>query len=316
MRLLLTGASSFTGFWFVHALAARDGDIIATTERALDDYDEMRRGRVQRLASFVHVASSAPFGSDAFLARIREAKPLDLCCLHGAMTTAHREDGFDPLAAVAANCANLKRVFDALEVAGCHRILHTGSVFEADEGIGEEPVRAFSPYGIAKTMTWQWVRYEAERRGFSLGKFVIPHPFGAGEKSGLTTYLVDQWRRGLIAEIKQPALIRDFVHVDHLAEAYALMAVELMDLVGTHRLGPSGYVETVGEFVARMAASFEARLDRRCRFALARDGGPTSEPRTRHNTDPLISLAPDWPIARSWDAYVAANRSDFMSDRF
>lgn len=315
MRLLLTGASSFTGFWFAHALAARDCDIIATTERELHEYDALRLARVERLQRFVHLASPARFGSDAFLARIREARPLDLCCLHGAVTSDHRTETFDPLAAVAANCANLHEVFDALEQAGCSRILYTGSVFEADEGVGETPMRAFSPYGLAKTMSWQWVRYEAERRGFTLGKFVIPHPFGAGEKGGLTRYLVDRWRQERVAEIRQPALIRDFVHVDHLAEAYAVFAVDLMDWIGTHRLGPSGYVEAVAEFVARMAEAFEARLAQRCRFAIAREAFPSTEPRTRYNTDPLIAIAPNWPIARSWDAYVAANRREFGTGR-
>lgn len=311
----MTGTSSFTGFWFIHALAARDIDIIATTERDLDAYEAGRRARLDRLANRVHLAAASPFGSDAFLARIREARPIDLCCLHGAVATDHRAEGFDPLEAVAANCRHLSRVMDALDAAGCHRLLVTGSLFEADEGIGEEPLRAFSAYGLAKTMTWHWLRYEAEKRGFTLGKFVIPHPFGAGEKAGLTTYLVDQWRRGLVAEIMQPALVRDLVHVDQLAEAYTRMAVDLMDLTGTHRLGPSGYVETIGEFVARMAGEFESRLSRRCRFAIAREIQVPSEPKCRHNTEPMVNLVPDWPVDRSWDAYIAANRAVFSGDR-
>jgi hypothetical protein len=35
------------------------------------------------------------------------------------------------------------------------KIVLTGSVFEADEGLGESPLRAFSPYGLSKTVTGQ-----------------------------------------------------------------------------------------------------------------------------------------------------------------
>ena len=63
-------------------------------------------------------------------------------------------------------------------VLGCNKILLTGSVFENDEGAGSRDLRAFSPYGLSKGFTWQLFRYHAQIRSMTLGKFVIPNPFG------------------------------------------------------------------------------------------------------------------------------------------
>ncbi len=307
----MTGASSFTGSWFASALIERNVSLIATASRSLDDYSGSEHECLARLSKSALVAYGTPFGSDAFLDLIKGHAPIDLFCFHGALATGHRSEGFDTLNAVRSNCWRLAEVMTALEEAGCASLLATGSIFEADEGIGEQPLRAFSPYGLSKTLTWQWVRYEAERRGFRLGKFVIAHPFGTGEKPGLMHYLIDQWSRGLVAEIKRPGLIRDFVHVDQLAAAYARMATELPRAHGTLHWGPSGYVETVGEFVARTADEFENRLRTRCRFAISRSPNASSEPVTRYNPHPLPKLVPSWPLRQSWDDYVELNAPKF-----
>ena len=49
MRVLLTGASSFTGAWFVHALAEAGHEVVAPL-RAAGGYDDpIRRRRVAAL---------------------------------------------------------------------------------------------------------------------------------------------------------------------------------------------------------------------------------------------------------------------------
>ena len=52
MRILFTGGSSFTGYWFIKELAAAGHEVTATFRRQVDEYtDELRRHRVGALTS-------------------------------------------------------------------------------------------------------------------------------------------------------------------------------------------------------------------------------------------------------------------------
>ena len=47
MKILLTGVSSFTGFWFANELSNKGHDVIATfTKDSVDDYEGIRKQRV------------------------------------------------------------------------------------------------------------------------------------------------------------------------------------------------------------------------------------------------------------------------------
>ena len=61
----------------------------------------------------------------------------------------------------------------------------TGSVFEQNEGAGEPPLVAFSPYGLSKGLTAEVVRHRCREFGIRYGKFVIPNPFGAARGAAL-----------------------------------------------------------------------------------------------------------------------------------
>ena len=57
-----------------------------------------------------------------------------------------------------------------------------------------------------------------------LGKFVIPNPLGPFEEPRFCAYLIRQWQAGEAAEVRTPAYVRDNIHVDLLAAAYAAFA--------------------------------------------------------------------------------------------
>ena len=88
---------------------------------------------------------------------------------------------YDVLVAAAGNTAGMRPVVETLADAGA-TLLIIGSVFEADEGLGERPLRAFSPYGLAKTLSAQIAAYWCAAAHVPLGKFVIPNPFGIMEE--------------------------------------------------------------------------------------------------------------------------------------
>ena len=118
-------------------------------------------------------------------------------------------------------------MLEALRADGLKGVVMTGSVFEQDEGAGETPLVAFSPYGLSKGLTAEVVRHRCREFGLRYGKFVIPNPFGPLEEPRFCAYLVRTWRKGEIARVNTPSYIRDNIHVSLLAAAYAKFVGEI-----------------------------------------------------------------------------------------
>jgi nucleoside-diphosphate-sugar epimerase len=178
-------------------------------------------------------------------------------------------------------------------------VVFTGSDFEANEGAGTAPLRAFSAYGVSKTLTADLVRFYCEAAGVALGKFIIPNPFGAFEEPRFCAYLIRQWQAGQAAEVRTPLYVRDNIHVDLLASAYAGFAEAVVTRAGFIQINPSGYVETQGAFAERFARELRPRLGIDCRVRLAHQTA-FSEPPVRINTDPVAH--PAWDETAAWDS--------------
>lgn len=300
MRILFTGASSFTGFWLVSKLAAAGHDVSAIYQRHPEEYEGVRRDRVLALAPHCEQLFGISFGSDAFLDIVKSEAHWDLLCHHAADVTDYRSEQFDYAHALGSNTTNIANVLDAMGKRGCQRIALTGSVFEGGEGAGSDDLPAFSAYGLSKELTGATFRYFAKRAEMHLGKFVIPNPFGPLEEPRFTAYLIRCWANGDVAEVKTPDYVRDNIHVDLLAKAYVGFSTNLPTVAGFSKLNPSGYVETQGQFATRFADNMRDRLKLSCALSLA-DQQDFPEPRIRINTDPAESLIDDWQESDAWN---------------
>lgn len=301
MRALLTGASSFTGSWFATALAARGFSVTALHRRPLEAYPPLARRRLARLRGRVRLVRLGGL-ADPEAAALVGRERYDLLCLHGAEVGDHRSPDFDVAGALARTTAGLGPLLDAFAQAGGRAVLATGSIFEAEEGKGPPPLRAFNPYGLAKTLIWHTIRFEVERRGLILGKLAIAHPVGPLDKPGLVSEILAAWCRGEPALLRRPRLVRDFVPVDALALAYAGLARSLLEEGRPQRLVPSFWPESVEAFARRVAAAIGRRTGLACAIRLADPPEPTDEPAARVGCDPLAALAPGWQEERFWDA--------------
>ena len=298
MKILFTGGSSFTGYWFAKQLASAGHEVIAPLRRRLNDYpDDLRRKRVELLADVCHFRFGISFGDDRFLQLIKEGN-WDLLCHHAADVTDYKSPNFNVNAAVESNTHRLPQVLDLLKEAGCNKVVLTGSVFENDEGDGSKPLEAFSPYGLSKGLTWQVFRYFAQSRQLHLGKFVIPNPFGPYEELRFTHYLIKSWFAGAKPSVKTPSYVRDNIHVSLLAKAYVRFTETLAN--GTSRINPSGYIESQGSFAQRLANEMKARLGLECEVALEEQTDFT-EPLIRINTDIVDTDALNWSEKAAWD---------------
>jgi UDP-glucose 4-epimerase len=307
MKILLTGASSFTGYWFANALARVGHHVTAPLRGNLASYSQREKSqRVQRLAAVVDIVEEASFGKPRFM-ELACAGGYDLLCHHAARVGDYRSPDFDVVGALAENTHNLRAVLDNMAKTGLKAVLLTGSVFEPDEGAGEEPRRAFSGYGLSKGLTAVVMEHFCRELGLRYGKFVIPNPFGPLEEPRFCAYLVRTWQAGGIARVKTPAYIRDNIHVSLLAKAYARYASELAEGKAGGKLNPSGYVEGQGVFAERFAAAMRSRLQLRCELECVRQT-EFSEPVMRVNTDPAVLYVTDWNEANAWDEVAESYR--------
>jgi UDP-glucose 4-epimerase len=306
MRILFTGASSFTGYWFVRELVA-DGHEVVAACRSDGRYEGLRAQRMRMVRELCETRYGCALGSDDFLA-LTKTTTFDVLCHHGAQVGDYRSPDFDPYRAAAANLHRLPEVLRALKDRGCGRLVLTGTVFEADEGAGSAPLRAFSPYGLSKTLTAEAARFYADREGFTFEKFVIPNPFGPYEEPRFTAYLMKTWQAGETARVQTPRYVRDNIHVSLLAKAYAAFVGETAATGVTRRLNPIGYPESQGAFTRRLRDKVAARLGLPCRLEL---GTQTDfpEPAVRINTDLLDPEALKWDEVQAWDDFVRYYRA-------
>jgi len=306
MKVLLTGASSFTGFWFARALAGAGHAVVAALRGAVAGYDGVRGERVRRLAEAAAIAENCSFGSASFGALLRGGG-FDVLAHHAAATADYRSADFDIIAALADNTRALPALLHDFRQGGGRGVVLTGSVFEPDEGAGTAPMAAFSPYGLSKGLTGQVFRYWCGKIGVSLGKFVIPNPFGPFEEPRFCHYMIRSWLAGQTPTVRTPRYVRDNIPVDLLALLYAGFAAQVAAGHGLMKTNPSFYPESQGAFAWRLARELGPRLRVATPIEFA-EQTEFPEPAVRINTDIPDIAALGWSESAAWDAIAGYYR--------
>lgn len=296
MKVLLTGVSSFTGLWFARALRAAGHEVVAPLRASTYD-DPLRRARMAEAERVAEIVPAAPFGSDAFVKLL--GRGFDALCHHAAEAANHKSPDFDVKAAVAGNTFNAAATLKAAWEAGTKRLVLTGSAFEEGEGRGTEPLAAFSPYGLSKTLTARLFQAEAKKARLEMVKFIVPNPFGPHEAQTFQRLVMSRWREGQPVRVSHPFYGRDNVPVNLLAKVYARAATGAL---GAH-VSPSYYAGPVGDFFERMAREVRPRTGWACDLALA-DSQQSSEPMQRYNLQPITPADYGWSEAGFWDDYA------------
>ena len=302
-RILLTGASSFTGLWIAEALAAAGYEVVAPLTRDADAYPGLRGERVARLAGSAARVFAAPLDSDRFRDLARTGR-FDVFAHHAADIPGYRSPDYDVAAGVARNLEGADAAVRAAAAGGCRALISTATVFEPGEG-GEGPdAPAVSPYGLSKSLTGQALAGFAADAGLAFGRFVIANPFGVLEEGRMGWSLFQAWFRGEPGRVLTPAYVRDNQPVPDLAAAYARLAERLLAAGEPVKLDarPSGLVGTQGDFARRLAAEAAPRLGLACDLVL-NDQVDFPEPRVRVNVEPC--LPPGWTGGAFFDAYCA-----------
>jgi nucleoside-diphosphate-sugar epimerase len=307
MRALLTGASSFSGYWFAAKLHAAGFEVVAPLRTAPSAYEGVRGERVQKLAAVATIVPDCSFGSPRFMDLLSH-DGFDVLCHHAARVTDYRSLDFDIVQALAENTTNIRKIIEAMLPKGLRAIVFTGSVFEANEGAGNWPMRAFSPYGLSKGLTSEVIRHWCIHFRVPFAKLLISNPFGPLEEPRFCTYLIKTWRAGQVAEVRTPNYLRDNIHVDLLALAYARFVKQTIETGASEKFGPMGYAETQGAFSERFASAMRSRLGWDCGVKLLQQTD-FSEPLARVNTHPVDPAALGWSEVDAWNGIADYYRS-------
>lgn len=295
MRILITGPTSFTGAFFVEALARAGHEVHATSTQSLSSYTGVRGLRANKVAAHAVVHQGIQFGDDQFLKLIQK-ESFDVYCHHGAWTKDYRGMEYDFETAFVSNTRSIDQVCRLLSENGCRKVIVSSSIFEDAKPL-------FSPYGLIKKLTTETVAFYGMQFGLHVSKFVIPNPFGPLDNAKLLDYLGREWQANGAPCIQTPLYVRDNIPVDLLALGFADWVQKCPETVGLSECRPSGYVSTMGEFVERVAKEFRIRLNLECAVDMA-EQTDFSQPQTLVNDTPLQERFPEWDESRFWDEVV------------
>lgn len=299
LKILFTGSSSFSGFWFVQSLIKAGFSPVLPFQKKLEEYEGVRKKRVEALTKIAETHFEVSFGTPQFFDLIHSYPAWDLFCHHAAQVTNYKSPSFDYLTAVQSNTLQGEKVLKELKAKGCRRLILTGSLFEGHEGIGSENLRAVSPYGLSKGLTSQVFEYLASLSEMSFSKFVIPTPFGPLDEPKFVDYLMKSWFKREKAEVYTPLYIRDHVPISLLSLAY----LYLIKTPSITYFSPSLWVESNREFVKRAQNEIKKRTGLPCE-TLFFEQKEFFEPLVRFNRHPLDATHLEWNEKKSWDELV------------
>lgn len=310
MKVLLTGASSFTGYWFAKALADAGHEVVAPIRGEIGSYADRRAVRVSALSKVADIQEGLSFGDEAFT-ELAATGGFDLLAHHAADVTNYRSPDFDVGAALANNTRNIQQVLEAMRPGGLKGVVITGSVFESDAGVGDGSREAFSPYGLSKALTAQVFRYWCQKQGVALGKFNIANPFGVFEEPRFCNFLIRSWAKGETPRVNTPLYVRDNIFVDLLARYYAVYLETVAGGTFRSEFGPIGFAETQGAFAQRFAAEMRPRLGLDCGVDLG-EQTTFDEPLVRLNSD-HVALPEGWSHDEAWNRLADYYRPQILA---
>jgi UDP-glucose 4-epimerase len=304
--VLMTGVSSFTGAHIAKVLVDSGLKVRALMARSKSEVqaDVMVSSRL-RFVGDIDCVWGAPFGSTKFLESLQEG--CDFFVNHGAAIKGYRSPDFNWIQSVQESTFHAEKVFSTLKSVGCKRVIHSGSIFEPDEG-EETPSPAISIYGVSKKLSWEVLRFYARKSEIPLSKVIIANPIGVFENEDrLVPLFVKTWRAGKSPVVRTPHLVRDNIPAPWLAQAYL---EEIQKTVLPHNSAsvdvcvrrPGGFRESNVDFVKRISSEFGKRWGTQLSFDVIPQ--TTAEPVRRVNTEPVSQISQPSQVTAFFDQWV------------
>jgi UDP-glucose 4-epimerase len=304
-RVLLTGVSSFTGYWFAKVLSEYGYSICCPLPREERQYEGLKKERLDSLPQEVEVVYDSPFGSSGFLGLLDSR--IDALCLHGSYVSGYNQSDFSASEAIRQNLYNAEAVLAKAKTSGCSRVIWTSSVFEDaveldDSKLGTYPV--WYRYALSKKLSGLAFRSLCFESDIGFSRFVITNPFGPLEDPKLCRLMANAVIQQKVFEVRTPHYVRDMIHVRHLAEAYIHLLRLLISGQDCPELRPGEYSGNLGDFAQIFVSEISKRLGKPCRVERS-DSMVFNEPLSLINETHVSSLVKVYDPNDRWDELAA-----------
>lgn len=241
-RILITGATGFIGSALAHLLRQHGNDVIGVHKHPLTHSD---RGA----ENMVCVDSDSPASCDLLVA---EYRPDVIVHLGGIVSGDQSPERIQPMLVAHVNAT--VNWLCAARSHGVRRVIVTGSMEEPREGEGPPQ----SPYALSKLACRSYVDYFRAQGLVDAVQVGVAMGYGPGQRdrTKLVPHVIEQIRAGKPPVISSAERLADWVYIDDITRALALMLFvdELPEgriEIGTGRLTSvrdvvSGLVEIAG----------------------------------------------------------------------
>ena len=264
-RILLTGCSSFTGYWFARELINLGFELCCPLPHEYDEYLGVKKQRLDFIRDKATLVFKCPFGTNGFI---------ELCKnhyygmgFHGFYMENYNNRNYKISSSLSQNLKNIETILEILQE-NRTRIIYSSSIFEDAINIEDDNNESTSidwyNYAFSKKVTFLALRSLCEQYGLTCQRFVITNPFGPYEDTKFCFHLMNSILKKNDFLIKTPFYTRDMIQVDLLAKLYANA---FLDLNGENlvEFRPSQYSMKIFEF----AELFISEISKYCGYKIS-----------------------------------------------
>lgn len=263
-RILLTGCSSFTGYWFASELINMGFELVCPLPHEYDEYLGVKKQRLDSMRNKATLVFKCPFGSNEFI---------ELCKnqyygmgVHGFYMKDYNNRNYKISSSFSQNLKNLENILEILQK-NRTRIIYSSSIFENAINLEDDNNESTSidwyNYAFSKKVTFLALRSLCQQYGLTFQRFVITNPFGPYEDKKFCFHLMNSILEKKDFIIKTPFYTRDMIQVDLLAKLYANA---FLDENGKNidEFRPSQYSMKIFEF----AEIFISKISKYCGYKI------------------------------------------------
>lgn len=215
--IVITGASSFTGFHFTLEIA-KYKKIICFSHKKFSSYKDLKKTRLQILKKNknIKLIFNCSFGSEKMIRVIKSYKNICFCFHHAQTLNAKDDFKFSFLESFNQDLYNIDNFFKKCSN-NIKKIIFSSSIFQKEHS---KQLIDFNKYSLNKSITLETLKFFCHKFNIRLINFVISNPFGVLEDRRYSFYLLNNWINKSTPIVGSPDFIREYIYIDDLKKLY------------------------------------------------------------------------------------------------